>query len=371
MNVVVRADASVQLGAGHVMRCLTLADALRQKGARVSFICCRLTGNLIDFIQKKGYQAYTLPVVSAQIPKGTPPGWEQCLRSFWEADAEWTKAVLAGEERYADWLIVDHYSFDSRWESIIRPFVKRIMVIDDLAERPHDCDILLDQNFYNNINSRYKGLVPDNCIKLLGPRYALLRPEFKEARKNLLRRDGIVRRILVFFGSSDPTNETVKALEAIRLLKRPDIAVDVVVGESNPNKDRVSEICFVSQNTRYYCQVENMALLMAKADLAIGSGGSTTWERCFLGLPTITLVIAENQSETTAALAAEGAVWALGRCRDVSAEMLAVAINKALDNPAALVEMGKKAMDLMGGSLSCNENAVIQFLTGENNVGAR
>ncbi|MFZ5632096.1 MAG: UDP-2,4-diacetamido-2,4,6-trideoxy-beta-L-altropyranose hydrolase [Bacillota bacterium] len=336
MNVVIRTDASVQIGSGHVMRCLTLASQLRGKGARVSFVCRELTGNLCSLAEEKGFRVYRLPY--SESLSGD---------NMWEADAEQTAAVLKRAGNIG-WLILDHYALDSRWESQMRPNVKNIMVIDDMADRPHDCDLLLDQNLSKNMETRYEGLVPVHCRKLLGPRYALLRPEFREARKHLRERGGSVRRILVFFGGSDPTNETAKALEAIRRLNRPDIAVDVVVGGANPHKEQIKQLCSVMPSTTFYCQVDNMAELMARADLAIGAGGTATLERCFLGLPSIVLVVAQNQYETAAAVADAGALWVLGWFHEVSVERIQQAVARAVGSPEALREMGKKAVELMG-----------------------
>jgi UDP-2,4-diacetamido-2,4,6-trideoxy-beta-L-altropyranose hydrolase len=156
MNIIIRADASIQIGTGHLMRCLTLANELRSKGIKASFVCRELPGNLCNFIENKGYSVYRLP---------------DSRNVTWQTDAEQTKAIL-NEEQDADWLIVDHYALDRQWELQMKPHVKKIMVIDDLADRPHHCDLLLDQNLYFNQNTRYDELVPDYCKKLLGPKYA-------------------------------------------------------------------------------------------------------------------------------------------------------------------------------------------------------
>lgn len=352
MKVVVRSDASVQLGAGHIMRCLALAGELRSEGARVSFICRELPGDLCGLVEKKGYPVRRLPE-SGRLPEGKPDQDDYSRGDLSPAeDAVRTIAVLE-KDGGADWLVVDHYSLDSRWESQMRPLVKNIMVIDDLADRPHDCDLLLDQNLCKDMETRYQGLVPAHCRKLLGPGHALLRPEFRAARKILRERDGRVRRILVFFGGSDPADQTSKALEAIRRLNRPDISVDVVVGDSNPARDRVREKCSRLPNTAYHCQVENMAGLMAAADLAIGAGGTAAWERCFLGLPAVVLVVAQNQDQAAAAVAAAGAVRNLGWHDKVGAESLADAVEELLRNPGALREMGEKAVKLMGNGRFC------------------
>jgi UDP-2,4-diacetamido-2,4,6-trideoxy-beta-L-altropyranose hydrolase len=295
MKIIFRVDASVQMGTGHVMRCLTLADSLRGAGAGVFFICRELPGHLCDFIDQKGYNVYRLPYRETDtfaIQEGTKHA--KLLGVSMEADAEATESLLKRDQGI-QWLIVDHYGIDKRWEARQRPYIKKIMVIDDLADRQHDCDVLLDQNYYEQSETRYDDLVPDHCKKLLGPKYVLLRPEFSEARKNLRNRDGIIRRILVFFGGADPENVTKKALEAVHLLNRPDIAVDVVVGSSNPHKENVKLLCVSMPNTHYYCQVENMAKMMFQADLCIGAGGSSVWERCSVALPSLVIAIAENQ----------------------------------------------------------------------------
>lgn len=348
MNIVIRTDASVEIGTGHVMRCLALADALRSKGAIISFICRELHGSLCDFLAARGYVVHRLDELNSankgSIFQKTPHShW---LNVNWNADAEQTEAILA-KEKDVEWLIVDHYALDSEWESRVRQYAHKIMVIDDLADRPHACDLLLDQNLYLDLESRYDGLVPIHCQKLLGPKFALLRPEFLEARKNLRIRDGLVKRILIFFGGVDPTNETLKALEAIQLLNRPDIAVDVVVGAANPSKDRIKEICLTMSNAHYHCQVDNMALLMVNADLAIGAGGSTMWERCYLGLPSITVVIADNQIEIAKTVAAQGAIWNLGLPNEVNVGSLLKAVTNILENPQTLKEMISIALNLI------------------------
>jgi UDP-2,4-diacetamido-2,4,6-trideoxy-beta-L-altropyranose hydrolase len=343
-----RTDSSFTLGAGHLFRCLALADALRKRGASVFFFCAELPGNLNKFIDNTGYVVHNLP---PQMPgdKGISsslhPHWSGI---DWEIDAKNTLEVLAGMPKPA-WLIVDHYALDTRWERQMRPFTNNIMIIDDLADRPHDCDLLLDQNHYEGMERRYDGLVPDRCEKLLGPRYALLRPEFAAARKTLRRRDGRVRRIFVFFGGSDLSNETAKTLEAIRLLNRTEVAVDVVVGASNPKGDQIREICQRMPNTCFHLQVGNMAELMALADLAIGAGGTTTWERCCLGLPTLALVLADNQREIVEAMSAAGAMRNVGWHADVTSSGLAEVLRMALASPDYLNAMSERSFAIMGG----------------------
>lgn len=364
MKFFFRCDASYEIGTGHVMRCLTLAGYLADYRAEVFFICREEPGNLCGYIEAKGYRVYRLPCKGYNGPKEGLPG-----QSYidWEADAGLTSAVLK-KEVPADWIVIDHYSLDRRWESNIRRHVKNIMVIDDLANRPHDCDILLDQNYYRDMESRYKGLTPLGCRMMLGPEYALLRPEFKEARKKERQRDGSVGRILVFFGGSDPTNETEKALYAIRRLKRKDISADVVVGGGNPRKEKIRTLCSAMNNVTFHCQVDNMAEIMAQSDLSLGAGGSAMWERCFLGLPTLVIVTAENQLETSEAVTEEGAIRLLGRHDEVDEATLYLALHEAVSNPHLVKVIGKNSLKLMGNVVLSGEMPVVSALLEESNA---
>jgi len=366
-DFVIRTDSSTYIGTGHVFRCLTLADSLHAKGAGVSFVCRDLPGNICGLIEKRGYLVYRLPSIK-EVGE-----FDQQLVDYlkwlgvnWRTDAEQTKAVLHDNGLKADWLVVDHYALDKQWELSMRPHVKKIMVIDDLADRPHECDLLLDQNFYDGLSSRYEGLVPDYCVKLIGPRYALLRPEFAEAYRSLKERDGAVRRILVFFGGSDPTNETSKTLEALRVLSEKKIAVDVVVGAVNPHIEQIKQACQVMKYITLYQQTDNMAALMAQADLAIGGGGTVTWERCYLGLPAITIAVAANQVEVVSAVAKAGAILNLGWHDSVDSITIVNAIRDIIDNPGHVREMRKNAFRLMHGFSESEESKslVLQAILG-------
>ncbi len=335
MNIkaAIRVDASVEIGTGHLMRCLTLAGQLARMNASVRFITTELPGNLRSFLSGKGYAVDYLPASRS-------PSFD------WEGDARNTALLIRNDA--PDYVIVDHYSLDARWESVIRPWCRKIMVIDDLADRRHECDVLLDQNLKQNMQERYDKLVSAHCMKLLGPQFALLREDFIEARRHLRERDGSVRRIMISFGGSDPSNETAKALGAIQRLDQSAMAVDVVVGSSNPHRRNIEALCNSLPNTKYYCQIDTMAQLMAEADLFIGAGGSTTWERCYLGLPSITLILAQNQQELTEAVASAGATVNLGWSGHVGAPDLASAIRSLMNNRGTLVSLSKKALQVMG-----------------------
>jgi UDP-2,4-diacetamido-2,4,6-trideoxy-beta-L-altropyranose hydrolase len=331
MNIVFRTDASINIGTGHVMRCLTLADELRQKGTDINFICREEPGNLVRYIENRGYKIHQLPG-EIDIDK----------------DRKLTKEILSNYEIKPDGLIIDHYDIDISYESPLRDHVKKVMVIDGLANREHDCDLLLDQN-YSKIDNRYNGLIPDKCIQLLGSEYAILRPQFQKARGSLRKRDGGVNRILVFMGGADSKNITSKALRAIQMLDRSDIAIDVVVGDLNQNHNEIKILTSKMPNTICHHNVENMANLMSSADLCIGACGTTTWERCCVGLPTITIILAENQKNTSENLDKEGALLNLGWYHNVTENNIKEGIEGLIGNPQEMASMCDKSRRLVDG----------------------
>ena len=323
MSIFIRVDASTEIGTGHVIRCLTLANRLKKEGKTVAFICRHAEGDCMELIEQQGFHVYKLPASEGSL-------WTY-VADNWKEDARETINILRHYK--VEQLIVDHYSIDIKWEQVVRLFTKEIMVIDDLANRPHDCDELLDQNFYLNKDSRYNGLVPVHTRLLLGPKYALLREEFKEARKIIKSFTGKVERIIVFFGGSDPTNETEKVLRAILpIIHLEKIEVDVVVGNSNPNKMKIREICSTSDQLTYHCQINNIAELMVKADLAIGAGGATTWERIYLHLPTIVIAVANNQVKAAEDLAEINAIVFLGIYNSIREENISSCLRNIISD---------------------------------------
>jgi UDP-2,4-diacetamido-2,4,6-trideoxy-beta-L-altropyranose hydrolase len=258
-----------------------------------------------------------------------------------------SETLNAIQEIHPDWLIADHYSLGQIWETKLRPHVRKIMVIDDLANRPHDCDLLLDQNYVKDGTTRYEGLVPQSCTKLLGLQYVLLRSEFTEFKKQLAPKSGNVQRIFLFFGGSDPDNLTCRALEALSDPGLIYLNVDVVIGESNRNRGSVEKLVSKRKNTQLYIQIDNIAQLMGEADLALGTGGSTTWERLFLGLPAITIINAVNQKQVTEDLEQFGAIWNLGWHEEVSTKKIATKIFLAINHPETLMSLSKFSFTLL------------------------
>jgi len=244
-----------------------------------------------------------------------------------------------------DLCIIDHYGIDESWERAIRPFVKKIMVIDDLANRRHDCDILLDQNVVPYFENRYDKLVPIDCVKLLGPTYLILREEFIEERKHLRTRTGEVKHLLVFMGGTDPTGETMKVLTALQTIDKRFVHVDIVVGNGNPYRPSIQDIC-AREDYHFHCQIDYIASLMAQADFSIGAGGSTTWERCFVGVSSSSTIVAENQFVSTETAASLGAVWNLGWHKQVTVETYERLLLSLDDSHDGLNRMSEKGLEL-------------------------
>jgi len=346
MRVAVRVDATARIGSGHLMRCLTLADTLRsQQGAEVHFLCRPGAAHLLELVTARGHALHLFD--APDTPHGEP---DRLAHADWlgiSQAADLAACLPTLQALSPDWLIVDHYAVDRRWQTPARGCGARILVIDDLADRVHDCDILLDQNFYHDATHRYDALTPTRCKRLLGPSHALLRPEFAAARQDAAPRAGDVRRALVFFGSFDPRDLASLGLEALCRTRRPSLAVDLVIGQDHPRAAELAQRCEGLPDVRLHRQVSTMAHLMLAADIAIGAGGSTTLERCYLGLPTLAVDVADNQRAMLHDLHAAGAVVYLGSGGTLTVPVLAAAIDRLIDDAPARERISMRGMALV------------------------
>lgn len=352
MQVVFRADASVDIGTGHVMRCLTLADALREGGAHCVFICRDHSGNLAGHIRARGYATAVLGTVDGAPPaRPGQPAHAAWLGAAPADDAAECIAFLRTLDR-PDWLVVDHYALDAEWESAVRPLVGRLMVIDDLADRPHDCDLLLDQTFGRDPAS-YAGLVPSHAQVLCGAKYAMLRPEFASLRGYSVerRRAPALRELLISLGGVDKPNATLLVLEALAgSALRPETNIKVVMGATAPWLEQVRHYAAgMAFPVEVLVGVSDMARLMAEADFAIGAAGATAWERCSLGLPTAMVVLAENQRFAAGHLAAAGAALMLDRQDDFAGNLQHI-VARLLSNPHELQRISQCALGITEGT---------------------
>jgi UDP-2,4-diacetamido-2,4,6-trideoxy-beta-L-altropyranose hydrolase len=355
-RVVLRADASLEIGTGHVMRCLALAEELRRRGADCEFICRELPGHLAPEIERRGFHVHLLVegyrgrAEESRTDVAAPSGYGGWLGGVSQTDdADQVLATLAG--RAVDWLVIDHYALDKRWEAQLRSAARKIMVIDDLAERPHECDLLLDQNAARNPGD-YKALVPIACEVLCGPEFALLRPEFAELRSRSLARraSAVVERILVSLGGVDKDNATGTVLDALNESSLSgETRIVVMMGRTAP---WIEEVRRQAMALPFSVEVEvastNVADLMAASDFAVGAAGSTSWERCCMGLPCAMVLMADNQEGAYAELQQAGAAVGVGRPEEIRV-MLPKIINNILERPVLVRQMAVAAARICDG----------------------
>ena len=357
-KIAFRTDASLLMGSGHVMRCLTLAEALKAQGAECHFISRAHIGHLLEVIRQRGFAVTALPVelppppANTQVPSERPkePVHVPWLGCDWQTDAEQTRAIV--EKLQPDWLVVDHYALDQRWETALRPHYQKLMVIDDLADRPHQCDLLLDQNLGRQPQD-YANLVPAQCKVLTGPQYALLRPEFAALRAYSLQRrqQPVLKNLLITMGGVDQPNATGKVLEALKGCTLPqDCRISVVMGLQAPWLQQVrAQAQDMPWPTEVLVNISDMAQRMADSDLAIGAAGSTSWERCCLGLPALMVVSADNQRDAAAHLDHAGA----GYCMTLDTQLhqqLQDRTRRLLNQPEGLNQMAIHASRITDGA---------------------
>jgi len=318
MKVVFRVDASLEVGTGHVMRCLTLAQALKENGANVEFICREHDGNLIDKIRSSGFNVHGLEAFE-QTKVDNKLAHSHWLGATQEQDAHDCVNLLETEK--LDWLIVDHYALDEQWEKILKPYCKKIMAIDDLADRKHQCDVLLDQTFGRQ-QEDYLSFTNRDCQLLLGSQYALLRPEFAKWRPYSLKRryKPAFKQLFINMGGVDVDNITESILDELKRCNLPNnLKIIIVMGSLAPHLESVkSKALALPYKIEIKVDVGNMAEIMANSDVAIGAAGSTTWERCCLGLPTIQIVTAKNQQFLAETLARYNVVKLARKTKDVN-----------------------------------------------------
>ncbi|MCU1723873.1 UDP-2,4-diacetamido-2,4,6-trideoxy-beta-L-altropyranose hydrolase [Pseudomonas sp. 5P_5.1_Bac1] len=323
MKVLFRADAGSHLGIGHVARCLTLAQVLASGGAQISFACRALPGHQMQRIAAAGHEVFSLP---ADTPDEIPA----------------LQALLPTEACF-DWILVDHYQFDARWESAARCWGRRVMAIDDLADRPHDCDLLLDQNFTASA-ALYHGWVPAACQILAGPRHALLRPAFRELRPAA---QAGPSRVLVSFGGFDQAGMTLRTLQALDGLEG--VEVQCIAGHSSPDLAALQSLVARHPGWTLLNFVNDLPERMAAATLFIGAGGGTTWERAAIGLPSLCIGVAPNQYANAEALAQAGLHLYLGPAEQVAVAALHQAIAGLLGNLPQRQHFAARGMELVDG----------------------
>lgn len=362
MIVSFRTDASLQIGTGHVMRCLALADGLRERGGRSIFICRLHAGHLLDLIIQRGHTALALAPAENLLTSPDHLQHADWLGTSWDFDSSQTRKALGN--LVVDWLIVDHYALDRRWEVAMRPFTQRILAIDDLADRPHDCDLLLDQNLGRH-EEDYRSLLINNKKILIGPQYALLRTEFAKWRKHSLQRrvNPQLNKLLITMGGVDQTNATSQVLAALKLCELPaNLRITVVMGQTAPWLTQVrSQASTMHRPTEVVAGACNMAQLMAESDFCIGAAGVSAWERCALGLPSFVMVLAANQRSGALALQANGAATIVNDTQHLMTQISELFSN--IKASEVLRKMSQTAAQLTSGN---GVSQIVELLFGTN-----
>lgn len=303
-----RVDSGAVIGGGHLSRCIALAETLRRRGAEVTFIIREHFGNACSRVEALGFGLYRL---EAPPSAAEPERYGSWLGAGIASDAAAT--VSATEDLKADWIVVDHYGVDREWERIVRRACGRLLAIDDLPGRAHDCDLLVDHNLQPRETSSRSRARCTTGEQLLGPRYALLSETYKSARRVASRSPGEAARVVVFFGSSEPAGLTATVLRALSCDGLGDLHVDVVVSGDERSIDDVRQVARKRGRCTVHAALPSLAGLMLRADIAVGAGGVAMLERASLGLPSLVATIADNQRAPAEAMAGRGAIALLGQ----------------------------------------------------------
>lgn len=330
-----RADADSRRGAGHVMRCLALAQAWHDHGGAAAFVGHISAAPLRERIESEGF-----PVIALTAPHPNPYDLSTFL--------PW----LHQRQEQAGWVALDGYHFDPAYHQAIRAAGWPLLVIDDYAHLPtYHADILVNPNAYAG-EIHYPAKEP--LLNLRGPRFALLRKEFRQALQPTMVEGGVMqpgpaRHVLVTMGGADPDNVTGKVIDALRSLGKCGLTVKVIAGPLNLHRQQLADRLSAPLDAEILLPVTDMAPLMRWADLAISAAGSTCWELAAMGVPMIVTALADNQTRVAASLAGHGAAVNLGWHQAWQAKHAAQAVLELLGDPQKLQTMGRHGKKLIDG----------------------
>lgn len=352
MKVIIRTDSSHLIGTGHVVRCLTLAKYLRSRGDKIKFVCRRLPGMIVDLIRSSDIEVHLI---------GSPIEAEQNLQcktndaphGYWLPVSEQQDAMefieVAQGLGHADWIIVDHYALTEVWEKqVLNSFQTRLFFIDDLADRKHHCDILLDACSLNERNP-YAGLVPNHTQVYQGPLYAILRSQFISHRPKEYRSQSEIRSVMVFSGGRSYPEFLTLMIETLSSDSFKTLHKHFVIPDFERHAFPIQKNLLGIKNVHVHRRIDNMAEFMSHMNLYIGSGGLITWERFCVGLPGLVVSVADNQTAISKTLGDLGYQIYLGESSKLSVDQLSQELVRICGNPNHLNECGRKAFDLVDG----------------------
>ena len=344
-TVAFRVDSGTAIGSGHVMRCLNVANVLRGRGASVAFVMREHPGHLIDRVEAAGHEVRRLAEPADR--DGVSGEYGAWLGMSEARDAAETLHALRGIP--PGWVVVDHYGIGTAWEGPVHRGGWNVAAIDDLANRDHDCAVLIDQNYHGiGAAERYRGRLPQEALQLLGPRYAMMSPEFAEARRTRVARAGRLERVFVYFGATDGEGQTLQALEALCAPGCAALEVDVVIGPNNRDAEALDALAARRGRTTLHRNLPSLAALMARADLGLGAGGVSMWERCCVALPSLVATIADNQVPATRAMANDGRVVWVGPALP-TAEDWRRSISDCMADRGRLASLERRTMEVTDG----------------------
>jgi len=331
-HLIIRADASTEIGAGHLMRCLALAQAWKDAGGQVTFTSsCQNE----DLLQRLREEEFDIQLIARSYPN--PDDWD------------YTNAIIASYPNA--WVVLDGYHFDEVYHQRVKQAGHQLLVVDDMAHLKHYyADIVLNQNLH--AEQLQYSCEPYTRL-LLGTTYVLLRREFLAWKDWKRQIPEVAQRVLVTMGGGDPGNYTLNVIQALQKVDAPDLDVTVVIGASNPHVDVLEAAARQSHIPIHLIRNEkNMPELMAWADVAISGGGSTVWELAFMSVPGIILVWADNQRLIAKELGTDGVALNLGWCADVTSADVRRAfvwLSRALEVRMEMIQRGQQLVDGRGG----------------------
>lgn len=316
-KILIRCDSSKLIGIGHVMRCLNLAERLRDHGHDLLFVCRDLKNNIAQFIEKRQFK--TIILKAPELNLDFPQPEDKWLEVPLTQELEEINSIITHYK--PDWVIVDHYAIGTEWEMNVSSFGCKILAIDDTFRR-HIVDSILDQNFQSDHYSKWLETKTSARSYYLGPRYCLLSKKYKKDLRNLKPIDEKAKNILGFFGGSDPAKMSELFIEACKLLHEEDFIFTLIIGPANERRFEIEEKANSAKVNTIYA-TDDMYSLLQDSDLYVGAGGSTNWERCFLGLPALIISGGNNQIELAKNLAKIGSCSYLGKHEDIEPSFLA------------------------------------------------
>jgi UDP-2,4-diacetamido-2,4,6-trideoxy-beta-L-altropyranose hydrolase len=349
VEVALRVDASATIGLGHLKRCLSLAHALRSRGASCRFVARDLGLDAAALASASGFEVHRLAAPSPVNGEAAADLGSSIAHAHWAGvsqaqDAADTLAAL--RSALPEWLVVDHYSLDATWHRALSGALGcRLAAIDDLADRDLAVDLLVDHNLAGNHRAKYGERLPAVARLLGGPRYALLGPAYAGAARCVV--DEQVASIGIFMGGVDAAGFSAAALDACSLAGF-DGPVEIATTSANPHLARLAAAAAARPNTRLCTDLADLCAFFARHGLQIGAGGGATWERCCLGAPTLAVVVADNQRPVLQPLAGLG-VLATSDAAPGCQRNLAADLRRLLDDAPQRRRLSARAQQLVDG----------------------